>query len=79
MNHRSVLPVLLITVVLTGCTTYYRVTDPSTGHEYYTTQIKYRQGGTVLHDDKSGREVLIQNSEVEKVTKDQYQAAIRQP
>jgi len=62
---------------MTGCTSYYKVTDPTTGRTYYTTEVKTLDGGaTRLEDSRSKTEVTIQNSQVEKITKDQYEAAM---
>jgi hypothetical protein len=62
---------------MTGCTSYYKVTDPTTGRAYYTTNVKTLDGGaTRLEDSRSKTEVTIQNSQVEKITKAQYEAAL---
>ena len=62
-------------VELSGCTSYYRVTDPSTGRTYYTTSMKKKGDGAVqLRDGRTGQEVTIQNSEVAKVTKEEYES-----
>ena len=63
---------------LVGCasTTYYEVKDPSTGKSYYTTKYDQKDGATMLTDDKTRSEVTIQNSEIHKITKDQYMANV---
>jgi uncharacterized protein YceK len=62
-------------VGLSGCTSYYRVTDPSTGRTYYTTEMKKKGDGAVqLRDGRTGQEVTIQNSEIAKVTKEEYES-----
>ena len=56
-----------------GCTSYYRVTDPSTDKVYYTTELKKRGSGTVtLRDGRTGSDVTLQNSQVEKISKEQF-------
>jgi hypothetical protein len=56
-----------------GCgPTYYKVTDPTTGKDYYTTELKRDHGTAMLKDSKSGSEVTLQNVEVKKVTKEEY-------
>lgn len=70
------------TVVLTGmlllaggCTSYYRVTDPTTGRDYYTTKLKQRSSGSVtLKDARTGNQVSLQNSEVRKIGKKEFKA-----
>jgi len=57
-----------------GCgPTYYKVTDPTTGKAYYTTDLKKHEHGSVtLQDSKSGSEVSLQNVEVKKINKEEY-------
>jgi hypothetical protein len=57
-----------------GCTNYYKVTDPSTGKTYYTTKLDQRgNGAATLTDGRTGEEVNIQNSEISKISKEQYE------
>jgi hypothetical protein len=58
-----------------GCTTYYKVSDPTTGKAYYTTELSEKNGSTQLLDAKTGNRVTIQNSEVAKVTKEEFETA----
>lgn len=70
---------LVLGVICTaaGCTTYYKVHDPTTGKDYFTTEVKQERGGAAtLKDDKTGRQVTVQNSEVEKVSEEQYKQGI---
>ncbi len=70
--------VVLCLGLLMGCTTYYKVHDPSTGSTYYTTEVQTQSGGAVsLKDARTNAQVTIQNSEVMEITADQYDAAIR--
>ena len=67
--------VTLLAVVLatTGCTTYYRVTDPASGRMYYTDEIKRSSQGTVqFRDAKSGADVTLQTSEVLEISSDDF-------
>jgi hypothetical protein len=66
---------LAILVGVCGCgPTYYRVTDPTTKRAYYTTEMKDKGAGSVqLHDASTGRTITLQNSEVEKVTKEEFE------
>lgn len=59
-----------------GCASYYKVKDPQTGRVYYTQNLKERSGGAVtLKDGKTGDDITLQNSEVQKITKDRYESA----
>jgi hypothetical protein len=61
---------------LVACTTYYKVTDPTSQKVYYTTKVNEEKGGAVsLKDAGSGARVTIQNSEVVEIKGDEYKAA----
>ena len=74
---RTRTPVLVLAALLTaGCGggNYYRVSDPSTGNEYYTQQVKKHGSGAVtIKDAATGDQITLQNSHVSKVTKEQYE------
>lgn len=56
-----------------GCENYYKVTDPTTGKTYYTKNLdQQRSGSASLTDARTGNRVSIQNSEVAKVTKQEF-------
>jgi hypothetical protein len=62
-------------IVAAGCTSYYRITDPTTGRAYYTTKVdEQRGGGVTFKDERTGNNVTVQNSEVKKVTKEEYES-----
>jgi hypothetical protein len=67
---------LLVAAVMTssGCGNYYRVTDPSSGKVYYTRDINHRDGGAIsLKDAATGDQVTLQNSQVSKVSKEEFE------
>lgn len=48
-----------------------------TGNVYYTTKIKEEKGGAVKFEDKKTEtSVTLQNSEVKKISKDEYKSAL---
>ena len=58
----------------TGCANYYRVTDPASGKVYYTKDINRRDGGAIsLKDAATGDQVTLQNSQVAKVSKEEFE------
>jgi hypothetical protein len=61
--------------IVAGCgPTYYRVTDPTTGRAYYTTELEKQKSGSVrIRDAGTGNTVTLQNSEVEKVNKEAFE------
>jgi hypothetical protein len=63
----------LASVVGSGCTSYYKVTDPTTGKSYYTTELKQKgNGSATLKDGRTGNTVNIQNSEISEVSKEEF-------
>ena len=65
----------VIAVSLAGCGgTYYKVTDPATGNEYYTEKVDERGSGAVsLKDAATGDNVTLQNSHVTEVSKEEFE------
>ena len=80
MSRLSFIVLLATTALLAGCTTYYQVSDPTTGKRYYSTSIDTeRDGAVTLTDEKSGAAVTIQNSEVIELKQGAYEAAVAAP
>jgi hypothetical protein len=66
--------VLAAALIVGGCTSYYRVTDPASGNIYYTKDIDNQKGGAVtLKDAATGDKVTLQNSQISKVSKEEYE------
>ena len=69
-----------VIMVIGGCSDHYRVTDPTSGKVYYTQDIHEDRGGAVkLKDERTGSTVTLQNTEVAKISEDEYEAGLRQP
>ena len=65
---------LMVFCFITGCTTYYRVANPTTGKVYYTTDLDHEGSGVVQFiDAKTGEQVTLPSSEVREVTKEEYE------
>ena len=71
------LPALLL--MLYGCGSHYMVRDPESGAAYYTTDVdRTGDAGAVKFKDKAtGSMVTIQQSEVRKISEDDYEAGIK--
>jgi hypothetical protein len=80
MNKR-VIAVTVGLAFLGGCgPTHYKVHDPTTGMNYYTTHLDQKKSGAAtLKDGRTGSTVNLQNSEIQKITKEQYQTGIATP
>jgi uncharacterized protein YceK len=74
MRTVALVAVLGLAVVGSGCTSYYAVTDPKTGKQYYTTEWHTARGGTTRFvDAKSGAIVTIQESEIREIGEKEFQ------
>ena len=63
------------TILLSGCTSYYRVKDPQSGNVYYTTDVDRSGNGSIKFKDAgTGSEVTLQSSEVSEINKEEYKA-----
>ncbi|MGD9303168.1 MAG: hypothetical protein PVF79_02830 [Desulfobacterales bacterium] len=63
------------TIVLSGCTSYYKVTDTASGNVYYTTKIDQSKSKSVKFKDvNTGSDVTLQSSEVLEIDKEEYKA-----
>jgi hypothetical protein len=64
--------------VLTGCSSYYRVTDPTTGRTFYTQSVDEKGGGAVkFKDSRNDADVTLQNSHVQKLNEKEYDEGMR--
>ena len=71
---------LCVGLLVVGCASYYKVTDPQSGKEYYTQEIDNVRGGAVkLKDARTGGLVTIQNSEVKEISSKEYEAGLAAP
>ena len=65
------------TLILVGCSHYYRVTDPGSGKSYYTQDIHEGRGGAVkIKDDRTRSTVTLQSSEVREISAEEYEAEV---
>ena len=68
-----------LALTVAGCSSHYRVTDPSSGKTYYTTKINEagRAGAVKIKDEKTGSTVTLQSSEVKEISAEEYEAALK--
>ena len=73
------LAVALLLAVAAGCASYYKVTDTTTGREYYTQDVD-RQGSAVqFTDDKTGAKTTLHNTQVLEIDESTYRAGLAAP
>lgn len=62
---------------LAACAGYYQVKDPSAGSMYYTRYVDVTSGGAVMFEDaRTGSKVTLQDSEIKKISKEEFQKAV---
>jgi hypothetical protein len=71
------LPAALLT--LASCASHYMVRDPASGTTYYTRDVDRTgdSGSVKFKDEATGAKVIIQQSEVKKVSEDEYEAGVK--
>jgi hypothetical protein len=70
---------LFLLLFAAGCTTYYRITDQPTRRTYYTTEFDRTESGAVrFYDEKSRANVTLQSTEIVEISKDAFNAGIKQ-
>jgi len=81
MRSRIVLGLALVAGgVVSGCTSYYQVTDPENSRVYYTEKLDRRDSGTVrFKDARSGEEITLPSSAIKEIPKEQYEVAKATP
>jgi uncharacterized protein YceK len=74
MRRLAIVTAMILIMVTLGCASYYKVTDPATGKDYYTDTVE-RKGGSVTFKDVNTRAtVTLPTSEVMEISKDQFEA-----
>ena len=76
MKLRSILLASVIAggfLSVTGCASYYRVTQPGSEHVYYTDKVDRKDSGVVVFKDAATQmEITLPASQIEKITKEQF-------
>ena len=79
MNIHMIPRVLIcgLSLMIAGCSHYYRVTEPASGKTYYTTHIDERSGAAKFKDDRTGNYVILHSAEVSELSEDEYGAQLK--
>jgi len=78
-SHITVLTICALALISAGCSSpHYRVTDPASGKDYYTTKVQDagKAGAVKIKDDRTGSTVTLQSSEVKEISSDEYDAGV---
>lgn len=71
----SMIALVCLTV---GCSSYYRVTDPSSGRTYYSKKVDGagKAGAIKFKDERTGSQVTLQSSDVREISADEFKAGL---
>ena len=68
---------LCLPLLVSGCASYYAVTDPVSKKVYYTKDVDDKKSGAVVFKDaQTGHKVTLQNSEVRKINHSEFKEAV---
>lgn len=75
---KQVLSIIILGMLFVcGCESYYHVTDPSTDKDYYTKEVKKLGSGAVkIINERNGSTVTLQNSEIKKIKKQEFEQGV---
>jgi hypothetical protein len=73
----AALLICVLSLMVAGCSSYYRVTDPISGKTYYTTDIDGRTGGVKFKDDRTRATVILHSAEVSEISEEEYGAELK--
>lgn len=79
MSRVGAMGLLSVVTALAGCASYYKVTEPTSGKEFYTKDVdrKIGGGGSIeFKDAKTGAITTLQNSQVLEIDKKTYEAGL---
>jgi uncharacterized protein YceK len=69
---RWTLALLVVAVLASGCTTYYRITDNATGKTYYTTAYDRQPNNVRFKDHLTRQDVHLPVADIKEVTEEEY-------
>jgi hypothetical protein len=76
MSTLRAMVVVLLAVSLTACAHYYKVTDPASGKVFYTEDVKRNGSAVEFKDAQNESVVTLQNSSVQEIDKQAYEAGV---
>jgi len=80
MSMTKILAVVPLLLIAAACeATYYKLTDPATGREYYA--VDYTNKGALIEfkDAKTGAKTTLQNPQVLEINEQTFNAGVAAP
>jgi hypothetical protein len=83
LHHGWFIVSLCVGLFVVGCVSspsYFRVTDLQSGKEYYTQKVDHlASGAVVVNDTRTDSTITLQNSQVKKISSDEYKTGVAVP
>lgn len=78
MSAIKPLAIAPLVLAVSACASYYKVTEPTSGKEFYTQKVSRKISGGAIEfkDAKSGAVTTLQNSQVLEIDKKTYDAGM---
>jgi len=67
----------LVLMMITGCASYYKITDPTSRIVYYTKSYDTKGGSIAFKDARTGAMVTIQNSEIKEISRQTFDEEVK--
>lgn len=71
------LALLVVSLGVAGCSTYFRVTDTSNGKVYYTKDYAREPNNVRFKDANTGKEMTVPTADVRSISSEEYDARPR--
>ena len=81
INTRHTAALILGAALMGACTSYFQVTDPTTGRAYYTTDVDDEgdAGAIRFRDERHDEMVTLPSSEVRPISHERYREGVSTP
>ena len=80
MSMRKKLALIPLLLMVAACeATYYKVTDPATGREYYTLDYTNKGDAVEFKDARTGAKTAVRNAQVLDINEQTFEAGIAAP
>ena len=71
---KRLLPLLLPAFLMTGCASYYKITETKNNRVYYTTSYSSKKSGAITFKDAAtGAKVTLLEHSMQKIDKEEFE------
>ena len=76
-NASLALALLIAALGVGGCSYYFRITDTSNGHVYYTKDYAREPNNVRFKDAMTGKEMTLPTADVRSISSEEYEANVK--